>query len=127
MRDHRAGGHPGTMTTTHLERSELTRAATTTAATPAAIAALLLALAAWLVHDTATYVAAPHEDTSLHGLGYVVAAFVAVPAVLSAVLAGTALLVTRRHRAGWGPGLAIAALVVMLPVVLLASASAGLG
>lgn len=59
--------------------------------------------------------------------GYVVAAFIGVPAGVSLLMAGGALLLTRRRRAGWGLGWATTALVVMLPVALLVSAFVGIG
>lgn len=115
------------MTTTHLGKPPLTRAADVTAAIAATVALVLLVLAGWVTYATATYVAAPHEDTSLVGVGYVVAAFIAVPAGVSALLAGAAVLLARRRRSGWALGVAIAALVVLLPAVLLLSASVGVG
>jgi hypothetical protein len=117
------------MTTTHPPRRspELARAAAVTAAIAAAAAVLLLALAGWLVHQTATYVPAPHEDTSLHGLGYVIAAVVGVPAGVAALLAAGSFVLARRRRGGPALGLAVTALAIMVPVALMVLASVGLG
>jgi hypothetical protein len=117
------------MRTTHPTPGspELTRAATVTATVAAAAAVVLLALAGWLVHDTATYVPAPHEDTSLVGVGYVAAAVIGVPAAVAALLAGAALVLGRRRRGGWALGLAVAALALLVPVGYLVTAFVGLG
>ncbi len=97
------------------------------AAVAAVFAALSLAAAGWVTYETATYIPARHEDTSLIGVGYVVAVVIAAPAAVAAALAGIGLALARRRRGGWALGMAIAALVAMLPVAYLVWVFLGLG
>jgi hypothetical protein len=60
------------------------------AAIVAALAVPDLVRAAWLAVETATYVPGPREDTSLHGVGYVFAAVLAVPTLAALLLAAVA-------------------------------------
>ena len=106
---------------------DLAKPAALVTAAAAAVAAVLLAVAGWVAYDTATYAPAPHEDTSLAGLGYVVAVVMAAPAVLAALLAGLGIVLVRRGRHGWALGLGITSLVVTFPLASFAAAFVGLG
>jgi hypothetical protein len=102
-------------------KSPAGRAVPALAAVSAKGAVLGLGLAAWVWYDTYSYVPRPHEDVGLLGVGYVVAAAVAVPAGIALVLAGLGWWLGRRGRQGWGVGMTVAALAMTAPLAVFAS------
>jgi hypothetical protein len=77
------------------------------------IAVALLGVAGWFLWDTRSFIAdaGPNEDRGLAGLGYLVAAAVAVPGVLTGLLSGVGYAL--RHRARRvAKGLAVAGLAL---------------
>jgi hypothetical protein len=77
------------------------------------LAMALLGVAGWFLWDTHSFIAdaGPNEDQSLAGLGYLVAAAVAVPGVLTGLLSGVGYALRLRARRV-ATGLAVAGLAL---------------
>jgi hypothetical protein len=77
------------------------------------LAVALLGVAGWFVWDTHSFIAnaGPNEDIGLAGLGYLLAAVVAVPGVLTGLLSGVGYALRRRAQRV-AQGLAVAGLVL---------------
>jgi hypothetical protein len=98
------------------------RAVPVLAAISAVAALVALGVAGWIGYETYSYVPRPHEDVSLHGLGYIMAALIAVPAGVALLLAALGWWLGRRGLFGWGIGVTVTALVMMAPFALIAVA-----
>ena len=83
------------------------------------------AVAAWMVWVSATATAGPGEDTSLYGLGYVVAFALGVVVVVAGATGTTGWLLARRHDVAGTTLLALAVAVASLPALMVLSSLAG--